>query len=97
MKLAWYAALLLISFNVSAQERILDFFSDISIQNDGSMIVEETIKAGGSMCHHHGVGKHRTPWIEDEYGSSYYILDTLKKAFDPNAIMNPGTIIPLEK
>ena len=61
------------------------------------IIVEETIKAGGSMCHHHGVGKHRTPWIEDEYGSSYYILDTLKKAFDPNAIMNPGTIIPLEK
>jgi len=61
------------------------------------IIVEETIKAGGSMCHHHGVGKHRTPWIEDEYGSSYYILDTLKKAFDPNGVMNPGTIIPLEK
>jgi len=61
------------------------------------IIVEETIKAGGSMCHHHGVGKHRTPWIEDEYGSSYYILDTLKKAFDPNGVMNPGTIIPLDK
>jgi len=61
------------------------------------IIVEETIKAGGSMCHHHGVGKHRTPWIEDEYGSSYYSLDTLKKAFDPNSVRNPGTIIPLEK
>jgi len=61
------------------------------------IIVEETIKAGGSMCHHHGVGKHRTPWIEDEYGSSYTILDTLKKAFDPNKIMNPGTIIPLDE
>ena len=61
------------------------------------IIVEETIKAGGSMCHHHGVGKHRTHWIKDEYGSSYYILKTLKEAFDPNSIMNPGTIIPLEK
>ena len=61
------------------------------------IIVEETIKAGGSMCHHHGVGKHRTSWIKDEYGSSYYILDILKKAFDPNGVMNPGTIIPLEK
>jgi len=61
------------------------------------IIVEETIKAGGSMCHHHGVGKHRTQWIEQEYGSSYYILNTLKKAFDPNRIMNMGTIIPLEK
>lgn len=58
------------------------------------IIVEETIKAGGSMCHHHGVGKHRTPWIKDEYGSSYYILETLKKAFDPKGIMNQGTIYP---
>ncbi len=60
------------------------------------IIVEETIKAGGSMCHHHGVGKHRTPWIKDEYGSSYYILKTLKEAFDPEGIMNKGTIFPGE-
>ena len=61
------------------------------------IIVEETIKAGGSMVHHHGVGKHRTPWIKEEYGSSYYVLETLKKAFDPNGIMNKGTIFPDEK
>ena len=61
------------------------------------IIVEETIKAGGSMCHHHGVGKHRTQWIEAEYDSSYYILKKLKDAFDPNGIMNMGTIIPLDK
>ena len=61
------------------------------------IIVEETIKAGGSMCHHHGVGKHRTHWIEAEYDSSYYILKQLKRAFDPNGIMNMGTIFPLEK
>ena len=61
------------------------------------IIVEETIKAGGSMCHHHGVGKHRAEWIEDEYGSSYYLLEKLKKSYDPNGIMNMGTIIPLTK
>ncbi len=61
------------------------------------IIVEETIRAGGSMCHHHGVGKYRTPWVEDEYGSSYYMLASLKKAFDPNGIMNTGTIFPLGK
>jgi alkyldihydroxyacetonephosphate synthase len=61
------------------------------------IIVEETIKAGGSMCHHHGVGKHRAEWVKDEYGSSYYILETLKKSYDPKGIMNMGTIIPLEK
>lgn len=61
------------------------------------IIVEETIRAGGSMCHHHGVGKHRAEWIEDEYGSSFYMLKTLKESFDPNSIMNMGTIIPIEK
>ena len=60
------------------------------------IIVEETLKRGGSMCHHHGVGKHRARWIREEYGSSYYILETLKKAFDPNGIMNKGSIFPIE-
>ena len=61
------------------------------------IIVEETIKAGGSMCHHHGVGKHRSRWIDQEYGSSYPILKALKNAYDPNNIMNMGTIFPLEE
>jgi alkyldihydroxyacetonephosphate synthase len=61
------------------------------------IIVEETIKAGGSMCHHHGVGKHRSRWIKDEYGSSYPLLETLKQSFDPNHIMNMDKIIPLKE
>ena len=60
------------------------------------IIVEETLKLGGSMCHHHGVGKHRTHFLAEEYGSSLYMLETLKNAFDPNGIMNRGTIFPLE-
>ena len=58
------------------------------------IICEETIKAGGSMCHHHGVGKHRAEWIDIEHGSALYILEHLKQAFDPNGIMNAGTILP---
>lgn len=60
------------------------------------IIVEETLKYGGSMCHHHGVGKARAPYIKEEYGSSYYILKELMKTFDPNNVMNAGTIIPIE-
>jgi alkyldihydroxyacetonephosphate synthase len=58
------------------------------------IICEETLRLGGSIVHHHGMGKARAPWVKDEYGSSYYILETLKRAFDPNGIMNKGTIIP---
>ena len=60
-----------------------------------SIIVEETLKRGGSIVHHHGMGKARAPWVRDEYGSSYYLLETLKKAFDPNGVMNKGTIFPI--
>jgi alkyldihydroxyacetonephosphate synthase len=59
-----------------------------------SIICEETLRFGGSIVHHHGIGKARAPWVRAEYGSSFFMLETLKKAFDPNGIMNIGTIIP---
>jgi len=58
------------------------------------IIVEETLKAGGSMCHHHGIGKYRSEWTMEEHGSAYYMLEKLKEAFDPKGIMNFGTIFP---
>jgi len=61
------------------------------------IIVEETIKAGGSMCHHHGIGKFRSEWTQDEHGSAYYMLEQLKNVFDPKGIMNYGTIFPQEE
>lgn len=61
-----------------------------------AIIVEEALKAGGSMVHHHGIGKYRTPWTHEEHGSAYPLLEGLKRAFDPNGIMNPGTIFPLD-
>jgi alkyldihydroxyacetonephosphate synthase len=60
------------------------------------IIVEEALRAGGSMVHHHGIGKYRTPWTREEHGSGYYLLSTLKHAFDPEGVMNAGTIFPLE-
>lgn len=61
-----------------------------------AIIVEEALRLGGSMVHHHGIGKYRTPWTAIEHGSAYPILRRLKDAFDPNGVMNPGTIFPLE-
>ena len=46
------------------------------------------------MVHHHGIGKYRTEWTEQEHGSSYYVLRGLKHVFDPRGIMNRGTIFP---
>ena len=61
------------------------------------IIVEETLKLGGSMCHHHGIGKFRSEWTAEEHGSAYYMMEKLKTAFDPNGIMNFGAIFPQEE
>ncbi|MEQ3553157.1 FAD-binding oxidoreductase [Pseudonocardia nematodicida] len=60
-----------------------------------AIIVEEALRHGGSMVHHHGIGKYRTPWTEAEHGSAYPVLAALKEAFDPNGIMNKGTVFPV--
>ncbi len=62
-----------------------------------TFIVEETLKLGGSMCHHHGIGKYRNEWTKEEHGSAFYILEKLKETFDPNGVMNFGTIFPQEE
>jgi alkyldihydroxyacetonephosphate synthase len=60
-----------------------------------AIICEETLRYGGSIVHHHGIGKARARWVEQEYGSSFGMLRTLKDAFDPKGIMNAGTIFPV--
>jgi len=62
-----------------------------------AIVVEEALRLGGSMVHHHGIGKYRTPWTAEEHGSALELLVRVKKALDPHGIMNPGTIFPLER
>lgn len=60
-----------------------------------AIIVEEALRLGGSMVHHHGIGKYRTPWTLEEHGTAYPLLAGLKRQFDPNGIMNLGTVFPI--
>ena len=61
------------------------------------MLCQEVLKksTGGAM-HHHGTGKVRVKLMKQEHGSSYVLMKGLKDMMDPNGIMNPGTLIPLE-
>lgn len=57
------------------------------------VIMEETLKRGGSIAHHHGSGKYRTRWMPEEHGSSYTLMYKLKEALDPKGIMNKGVLL----
>lgn len=56
-------------------------------------VMEAALASGGTIAHHHGVGRLRTQWIERELGSGYPILQALKRALDPNGGMNPGVLL----
>ena len=56
-----------------------------------SGIIERINSSGGSLSHHHGVGKMIAPWMEKHLGKEQMeVLRALKRHFDPNNIMNPG-------
>ncbi|WP_380167871.1 FAD-binding oxidoreductase [Jannaschia sp. R86511] len=61
-----------------------------------AIVVEEALRLGGSMVHHHGVGKYRTPWVQQEHGSAYRLLAGLKRELDPRNVMNPGSVFPVD-
>lgn len=59
-----------------------------------SRVMETAIACGGTICHHHGIGKLRAPWVPEELGSAYPLLQRIKQALDPAGLMNPGTLLP---
>ncbi|MFZ5825051.1 MAG: FAD-binding oxidoreductase [Bacillota bacterium] len=60
-----------------------------------SRIMEVTLANGGTICHHHGIGRLRAPWVPAELGTSYRLLQALKQSLDPKGVMNPGVLLPL--
>ena len=47
---------------------------------------------GGSLSHHHGVGLNRSRFVRDALGPAYDVLVGLKRALDPNGVLNPGKL-----
>jgi alkyldihydroxyacetonephosphate synthase len=51
------------------------------------------VAAGGTITHHHGVGRDHAPWLRDEAGElGAGVLHALKERCDPAGIMNPGKL-----
>jgi alkyldihydroxyacetonephosphate synthase len=57
--------------------------------------MEATLAAGGSIAHHHGVGRVRRPWLAAELGDAgVALLRAVKQALDPDGLLNPGALLP---
>ncbi len=78
-----------------------DDLSDEEYDEKRKYIIGElynTAKAlDGNMSGEHGIGYARKDWFEDYYGKDYTdLLRKIKTVFDPNGVINPDKIFPLE-
>lgn len=51
------------------------------------------IGTGGTLSHHHGVGRSKAPAMRKEQGPALDIVRALKREMDPDWILNPGVLI----
>jgi alkyldihydroxyacetonephosphate synthase len=81
------------------------YFTLLAAQREGAEIEQwralkraagEAIAAhGGTITHHHGVGRDHVEWMEREVGTrGLAALRALKRELDPAGIMNPGKLLP---
>jgi alkyldihydroxyacetonephosphate synthase len=52
------------------------------------------LAAGGTLAHHHGVGRSKAPRLGEDLGSGLDVQRALKRAFDPHGVLNPGALLP---
>jgi len=80
------------------------YFTYIARQRDGAEIEqwravkraasEAIVRGGGTITHHHAVGRDHAPWLSREIGSGgMAAIGALKMELDPAAIMNPGKLL----
>ena len=67
---------------------------DIQIANELShRMNERALKLGGTVSGEHGVGIGKIKYMEQEHGEAWHLMSTIKKALDPNWILNPGKMV----
>jgi alkyldihydroxyacetonephosphate synthase len=56
---------------------------------------EAIVEAGGTITHHHAVGRDHAPYMRAEVGElGLATLGALKAELDPAGVMNPGKLLP---
>ncbi|MET0512849.1 MAG: FAD-binding oxidoreductase [Thermoleophilaceae bacterium] len=53
------------------------------------------VAGGGTITHHHAVGRDHAPWMRAEVGAlGLEVIRAAKERLDPAGIMNPGKLLP---
>jgi D-lactate dehydrogenase (cytochrome) len=56
-------------------------------------LIARALSMDGTCTGEHGVGYGKIDFLDDEHGEAVSVMRTLKKALDPDNIMNPGKVV----
>ena len=57
--------------------------------------LEQQVEHGGTVTHHHAVGRVHMPWYERQRPALFgEALASAKRRLDPKGVLNPGVIVP---
>ncbi|QQA45005.1 FAD-binding oxidoreductase [Pelagovum pacificum] len=66
----------------------------IAAEKVSSAMVERALEMGGTATGEHGVGIGKQKYMATEHGPAWDMMSTIKRALDPNGILNPGKVVP---
>ena len=56
-------------------------------------MVSRALEMGGTCTGEHGIGYGKMAFLEQETGEAFNVMGDLKRAFDPNNLLNPGKVV----
>ncbi|MBU6313336.1 MAG: FAD-binding oxidoreductase, partial [Actinomycetales bacterium] len=57
-------------------------------------VTDAICEHGGTITHHHAVGRDHAPWLIREIGPlGMDVLESVKSGIDPSSVMNPGVLL----
>ncbi len=56
-------------------------------------MVDRALAMGGTCTGEHGIGYGKMEFLEKEAGEAFAVMGELKRAFDPDNLMNPGKVV----
>jgi alkyldihydroxyacetonephosphate synthase len=56
------------------------------------VVMSATVRYGGAISHHHGIGLNRGRYLRNYLGSAFDVLAATKQALDERGILNPGKL-----
>src|SRR5699024_6356074 len=83
-----FHVLLMIDMENENEVRVADTYNE--------KLVMHELDKGGTCTGEHGVGVGKQKYQQQEHGEAYKLMQHLKRAVDPNNILNPGKLIKLD-